>query len=108
MDIWIQFDWPCSVDHLSYGNYCYPHLQSTTSQDECDECGLKMFQAELSNGYFYNDDLASLYISLTSSCGVSTLPLPTPTSVVVSRYVVRLEWPLVLADFPFSQVSQCQ
>lgn len=67
----------------SQGNYCYLHLKSTDSQDECDECGLQMFQAEISNGYFYNDDLAEQFSSLTSSCGVSTLSVPTATSVVL-------------------------
>jgi hypothetical protein len=45
------------------GNYCLFHLQSTNSQDECDACGLRMFQTELSNSYFYNDDLAEQYSS---------------------------------------------
>ncbi|KAL6228628.1 hypothetical protein BDW75DRAFT_246522 [Aspergillus navahoensis] len=42
----------------STGNYCVLYLQSTDNQNECDACGLQMFQAEISNGYFYNDDLA--------------------------------------------------
>lgn len=70
----------------SDGTYCLFHLQSIDSQDECDMCGLRMFQTELSNSYFYNDDLAEQYSSLTSSCGVSTLDLPSPTKVVVQRY----------------------
>ncbi|RAL00815.1 uncharacterized protein BO80DRAFT_407163 [Aspergillus ibericus CBS 121593] len=68
------------------GEYCLFHLQSTDTQDECDICGLRMFQTEISNGYFYYDDLAEQYTSLTSSCGVSTLDLPTSTSVVVKRH----------------------
>lgn len=78
------------------GEYCLFHLQSTDSQKECDECGLRMFQAEISNGYFYNDDLAEQYSSLTSSCGVSTLDPPTPTSVVVIRQV---DYPRILPVF---------
>lgn len=69
----------------SEDSYCLFHLQSTDSQDECDSCGLRMFQAELSNSYFYNDDLAEQYSSLTSSCGASTLDLPTPSSVALAR-----------------------
>lgn len=76
-----NYDQRCLKD--SQGNYCYLHLKSTDSQDECDECGLQMFQAEISNGYFYNDDLAEQFSSLTSSCGVSTLSVPTATSVVL-------------------------
>ncbi|KAJ6093873.1 hypothetical protein N7467_002718 [Penicillium canescens] len=54
------------------------------SQDECDSCGLQMFRTELSNSYFYNDDLAEQYSSLTSTCGSSNMELPTPTVVAIS------------------------
>lgn len=69
----------------SDGNYCLFHLQSIDTPDECDACGLQMFLAELSNSYFYNDELAEQYNSLTSSCDVSTLHLPTPTPVGMTR-----------------------
>ncbi|PWY95959.1 hypothetical protein BO94DRAFT_571459 [Aspergillus sclerotioniger CBS 115572] len=82
----------------SDGNYCLFHLQSTDTQDECDACGLRMFQAELRNGYFYNDDLAEQYSSLTSSCGVSTLDLPTPTPVVVTSSSTTSTIPTSCAD----------
>ncbi|CAI7624471.1 unnamed protein product [Penicillium pancosmium] len=82
----------------SDGEYCLFHLQSTDSQDECDKCGLRMFQAELSNSYFYNDDLAEQYSSLTSSCGVSTLDLPSPTKVVVQSPSASTPTPTVCND----------
>ncbi|KAL4871037.1 hypothetical protein BDV12DRAFT_194679 [Aspergillus spectabilis] len=66
------------------GEYCMLYLQSTDSQDECDECGLKMFQVLLSDGYFYTEQMATEFQALTSSCGVSNLPLPTPIPVVIS------------------------
>ncbi|KAI5198887.1 hypothetical protein E4T38_07283 [Aureobasidium subglaciale] len=72
----------CTKD--SSGGYCYQHLLSSNTQDECDECGLKMFRAELENGYFYNEALASDYSSLTSSCSVTNLPFTSPPSVVIA------------------------
>ncbi|PYI11039.1 hypothetical protein BO78DRAFT_466691 [Aspergillus sclerotiicarbonarius CBS 121057] len=82
----------------SDGGYCLFHLQSTDTQDECDTCGLRMFQAEISNSYFYNDDLAEQYSSLTSSCGVSTLDLPTPTPAVVTSSSISTATPTSCAD----------
>ncbi|KAI5264549.1 hypothetical protein E4T47_08733 [Aureobasidium subglaciale] len=72
----------CTKD--SSGGYCYQHLLSSNTQDECDECGLKMFRAELENGYFYNEALASDYSSLTSSCSVTNLLFTSPPSVVIA------------------------
>ncbi|KAF7173330.1 hypothetical protein CNMCM5623_005526 [Aspergillus felis] len=80
------------------GNYCLFHLQSTDSQDECDACGLRMFRTELSNSYFYNDDLAEQYSSLTSSCGASNMDLPTPISVVLSSSSASTPTPTTCAD----------
>ncbi|RHZ56168.1 LysM peptidoglycan-binding domain-containing protein [Aspergillus thermomutatus] len=69
------------------GNYCALQLQSSTTLADCDECSIRMFQQELKNGYFYNEDLAERYTSLTSSCGFSNLELPTPSSVIITRQV---------------------
>jgi hypothetical protein len=52
-----------------------------------------MFQAELENGYFYNEGLASDYASLTSSCGVTNLPVTSPPSVVIASNSVASPTP---------------
>ncbi|CEL11919.1 hypothetical protein ASPCAL15013 [Aspergillus calidoustus] len=82
----------------SDGGYCVLHLQATNDQDECDHCGLQMFQAELSNSYFFNNDLAEQFSSLTSSCSVSTLDTPTHTSVVLSSSSAGMPTPTACAE----------
>jgi hypothetical protein len=74
----------CLVDEA--GEYCILKLQNTDSVDECDECSLRTFREKLDNGYFYQGYLMESYSSRTSSCGITTIPPPTPASVVVSRY----------------------
>ncbi|KAI9372232.1 hypothetical protein BJX61DRAFT_542930 [Aspergillus egyptiacus] len=72
----------CLVD--SAGDYCILRLQQAESVDHCDECNLWTFREKLYNGYFYNEYLMEQYMNQTSSCEVSTIPLPTPSSVLLS------------------------
>lgn len=74
----------CLVDEA--GEYCILKLQKIDSVDGCDECSVRTFREKLNNGYFYQDYLMESYSSRTSSCGITTIPPPTPASVVVSRY----------------------
>ncbi|KAL2785033.1 hypothetical protein BJX66DRAFT_343481 [Aspergillus keveii] len=68
----------------SRGEYCMLYLQSTNSQVECEECGLKMNWVLLSDEHFYTEQMAAEFRALTSSCGVSMLPVPTPTPIALS------------------------
>ncbi|KAL2843408.1 hypothetical protein BJX68DRAFT_257450 [Aspergillus pseudodeflectus] len=68
----------------SNGEYCSLKLQEADSVDHCDECNLWTFREKLDNGYFANDDLLEQYAYQTSSCGVTTIPPPTPSSVLLS------------------------
>jgi hypothetical protein len=74
----------CLTD--SNGEYCALKLQEAETIDHCDECNLWTFREKLDNGFFANDDLLEKYADRTSSCGVTTIPPPTPSSVLLSRY----------------------
>ncbi|RDW93890.1 LysM peptidoglycan-binding domain-containing protein [Aspergillus mulundensis] len=75
----------CLVD--GEGEYCILKLQNPEGLDKCDECRLRTLREKLNNGYFYADDLMEQYTSRTSSCEVTTIPTPNPSSVVISSAV---------------------
>ncbi|KND88572.1 hypothetical protein TOPH_06753 [Tolypocladium ophioglossoides CBS 100239] len=56
-----------------------------TSEQSCSECMLRTFQVELNSPFGYDDDFASYYSSLTSSCGVTNYPITSPPPFTVSR-----------------------
>ncbi|KAL2786993.1 hypothetical protein BJX66DRAFT_341680 [Aspergillus keveii] len=66
------------------GEYCVLKLQEADSVDKCDECTLLTLREKLNNGYFSTDYLLEEFSNRTSSCGVSTIPPPTPSSVLIS------------------------
>ncbi|KAL2807585.1 hypothetical protein BJX63DRAFT_436907 [Aspergillus granulosus] len=70
-------------------NYCAPLIDEwsqagPTAEQSCSECMLKTFQVELNSPFGYNDEFASYYSSLTSSCGVSDYPITSPAPYTVT------------------------
>ncbi|KAL2788492.1 hypothetical protein BJX66DRAFT_327064 [Aspergillus keveii] len=72
----------CLTD--SNGEYCALKLQEAETVDHCDECNLWTFREKLDNGFFANDDLLDNYAHRISSCRVTTIPPPMPSSVLLS------------------------
>ncbi|PLB53269.1 hypothetical protein P170DRAFT_404258 [Aspergillus steynii IBT 23096] len=69
--------------------YCAPLIDEwsqagPTAEQSCSECMLKTFQVELNSPFGYDDEFASYYRSLTSSCGVSDYPITLPPSYTVT------------------------
>jgi hypothetical protein len=49
---------------------------------DCSECSLSMLQAQMEDPWAYNDGLDEYFSSLTSSCGVTTYSVTTPTATL--------------------------
>lgn len=55
-----------------------------TSVNPCGPCGLDTLKLQLQDGRTYDDDLASEYSSLASSCKVTVAPITSPTPVFLA------------------------
>ncbi|KAF5867467.1 putative glycoside hydrolase family 61 protein [Botrytis fragariae] len=89
------YNYTCIQDPTTSG-YCYPDFfawnndtESTTSTEVCSNCNLLIQQSQLDSPLGWDDDSASMYSSLTSSCGVTKYPVasPSPYSLDVTATV---------------------
>ncbi|KAF7936224.1 uncharacterized protein EAE98_002443 [Botrytis deweyae] len=55
-----------------------PHNHNTTSTEVCSDCNLLIQQSQLDSPLGWDDESASMYSSLTSSCGVTKYPVTSP------------------------------
>ncbi|KAI1461530.1 hypothetical protein F4805DRAFT_453419 [Annulohypoxylon moriforme] len=75
------YNFTCRRDPTS-GEFCAPIFDAwangDTSRDSCSDCVLGVYQVQLSNFLGYDDDLASTFSSLTTSCRATGYPLTSP------------------------------
>lgn len=53
-----------------------------------------MIQAQLNDALSYDEEMATTYSSLTSSCKVTDMPVNLPTAVIVNRYASKKKPPV--------------
>ncbi|WXC55913.1 hypothetical protein SNK03_001857 [Fusarium graminearum] len=78
------YDYTCLRDGKSKA-FCLPLIHQwsdkdngTSSDQSCSECMLRNFQVELNSPFGYDEEFASYYSSLTSSCQATQYPFTSP------------------------------
>ncbi|KAF7853632.1 hypothetical protein EAF04_010623 [Stromatinia cepivora] len=78
------YNYTCVTDP-STNEYCFPDFfawnndtTDLTSAEICSDCNLLIQQSQLDSPLGWDDDSASMYSSLTSSCGVTKYPVASP------------------------------
>ncbi|KAI1171965.1 hypothetical protein F4777DRAFT_590888 [Nemania sp. FL0916] len=81
------YNFTCRRDSAT-GDFCAPVFDAwangDSSTDSCSDCILGTYQLQLSNYLGYDDDLASTFTSLTSSCQATGYPLTSPPPNYIS------------------------
>ncbi|GES60637.1 LysM-domain-containing protein [Aspergillus terreus] len=82
------YNFTCYRDQET-GEFCAPVFDAwgdgKAPKQSCSDCVLRTFQQQLNFPLYYDDDLASSFTSLTSSCSATNYPVTSPTPVTVPR-----------------------
>ncbi|EHK22148.1 uncharacterized protein TRIVIDRAFT_200487 [Trichoderma virens Gv29-8] len=74
-----------TYNYICLNNPWNSNATGATSTELCSDCNLLIQQAQLDSPLGYDDDLASSYSSLTSSCGVTKYPTSSQSSYSLNR-----------------------
>ncbi|KAJ0286203.1 hypothetical protein COL940_003132 [Colletotrichum noveboracense] len=81
------YNYTCRRD-ASTGDFCQPIFDSwasgNASDEVCSDCVLGTYQIQLGSAMVYDDELASNFSSMTSSCQATGYPITSPTPLYVN------------------------
>lgn len=84
--IW-AYNYTCRRDATT-GDFCQPIFDSwasgNASDEACSDCVLGTYQLQLSSAMVYEDELASNFSSMTSSCQATGYPVTSPTPLYIN------------------------
>ncbi|KAF5511762.1 LysM domain-containing protein [Colletotrichum siamense] len=81
------YNYTCRRD-ASTGDFCQPIFDSwasgNASDEVCSDCVLGTYQIQLGSAMVYDDELASNFSSMTSSCQATGYPITSPTPLYIN------------------------